>query len=372
MYIYLIVFLASGLLIYMGEEKFQEIKVISYLLIIVAIFLPSYLAGVRDYTIGTDVLGYGNIWFHNAVTSFDFHTYIEWATSSSIASLYACFNYLISRFTTNPHYFYFWYSFVENIVAFSAVQRNKDIIDPLDGWMTYLFLYFNFTLNILRNGMALLILLWGFKYIRKSELWKFLIVVFIASLFHSSAYLGIIVYVLYQTMKKTNTFILKESVYGILLIIVLFYKQFFSLLQQIPFLSNRYAAYLNTSDTQRGGFLIHLIILCMPILIIYEITRSQILTYKSEYLGLRSIIIFSTILSLMSIVSSDLLRIVNYFDIYFIIAVPFICGNSFKWNYKGLKINKLIMYLYLIVYWIVVYVVFNSGETVPYIYMTNI
>lgn len=372
MYIYLITFCTSGLLVYIGEKKLKKFKIISCLLIVLALFLPSYLAGVRDYTIGTDVLTYGNTWFHNAVISLDLHNYIEWATSSSIASLYAYFNYLISRFTSNPHYFYFWYSFVENAIAFLAVRRNKDIINPLDGWMAYLFLYFNFTLNILRNGMALLILLWGFKYIRKSELWKFLIVVFVASLFHSSAYLGIVVYVLYQAMKNINTFIFKWFVYGILLIIILFYKQFFSLLQQIPFMSDRYTTYLNTSGTQGGGFLIHLLVLCMPILIIYEFARSHILTNESEYLGLKSIITFSTILSLMSIVSSDLLRVTNYLDIFFIIAVPFIFENSFSWKYKGLKINKLIMYLYLIVYWIVVYVVFNSGETVPYIYMTSI
>lgn len=126
MIIYILMFICSLFFIYIGEQldvekNFKKTAVlvgnsVFYVpsiikmttiggIYLLAILLPSFLAGYRDYTIGTDVLVYGNIWFHNAILSNNFWNYMEWANNSSIGVLYATFNYVVSRFTSNVHIF---------------------------------------------------------------------------------------------------------------------------------------------------------------------------------------------------------------------------------------------------------------------------
>ena len=125
MTIYLFCFFASFFLLLLSEGIKKRIvfslkdtnKIISNLnpffliTVFIALLIPSMLAGYRDYTIGTDVLVYGNYWFE-MTKGLDLQSYVQWATASSIGSLYALLNYTVSRFSENPHVFYFVLSFI--------------------------------------------------------------------------------------------------------------------------------------------------------------------------------------------------------------------------------------------------------------------
>lgn len=373
MIIYLSVFCISLLACYGSyilEMKRSDSKLLIFLLASIAVVVISILSGCRDYSIGTDVLVYGNAWFQHAVEMRgNFTLYTQWATSSSIGYLYAVFNYIVAHFTNNPHWFYFWYSLIENTIVYFAIKRNKDIIPPILGWATYLFMFYNMTLNVLRNGMALVIILWGLKYIREQRLVKYLITVCIAYLFHNTSILAIIPYFIYFFVKDHKNmnkylFIKKLSiVFGALLIVAVF-DQLVGVLLSHNLLSDRYELYVQSGTS--GGFIIHLFLACIPIVILYII---QFRKDSDDFNMFESYLFIATIIGLMTRKLAYLSRVTLYFDIYLILAVPFIFlhGRVFRW--KNININNIILFIYLICYWLIVYGYMDSGETTPYIFM---
>lgn len=61
---YVLIFGVSAGFIYCSEKT--QSKLLKRILIILALLIPSILAGLRDYSIGNDVLLYGNKWFERS------------------------------------------------------------------------------------------------------------------------------------------------------------------------------------------------------------------------------------------------------------------------------------------------------------------
>ncbi|PAY58947.1 hypothetical protein A8C40_06465 [Ligilactobacillus salivarius] len=370
MAIYLVVFAISIFLISLSEFIKKKIvnkkveKLIYIFTVGVALCIPSVLAGMRDYSIGTDVLTYGNIWFYNAVGS-DFKVYTNWATSSSIGYLYAVINYIVAHFTINPHYFYFIYNFIENIIIFIAIYKNRDVVNVPLAMMAYYLLFYNLFLNILRQGMALSLILLGFSLLREKRYVSFLIIVYIAILFHNTAGIAVIFLLLYIFLKKNITL---QS--NLIIIIVILFEDIIRYLGSLGLVGDRYLMYINTEGVS-GGFYQHLLGFCMPTLILFCINRSN-LKSNIDYNFLLFVIITSTCFSFLMNKYTFLSRITLYFDIFFIISLPYILKNgNVRFSYKGINLNKYLAAIYLLIYWVIIYGYFNSGNTVPYIFMRS-
>lgn len=377
MFIYLLSFFSSTLFIYVGGKMDTNNndaiinlckKIIYLLLILIALLIPSLLAGLRDYSIGTDVLTYGNYWFNKALFN-DFNTYVNWATSSSIGYLYATFNYIVSKFTTNPHWFYFIYNFMENMIVYIAIRKNKDILNVPIAMIIYYFLFYNLLLNILRQGMALALILLSVNYIRKEQNIKYFLCLFIAYLFHSSAIIGISLWIIFYVLKlnvgtmttRRNFLIGTEVLFSFLIIPVV------PFLNNIGIINNRYAAYINDNNIG-GGFYQHLLLLCLPILMLYFFSFRKEENYMYNFFFL--VVLMSAILSFLTIRFAYLNRLIEYFDIIFVLAIPYIIKNgTLKIMLNNYNILSSLVIVYVIIYWIIIYVVFNSGETIPYMFM---
>uniref|UniRef100_UPI00195E3703 hypothetical protein n=1 Tax=Ligilactobacillus murinus TaxID=1622 RepID=UPI00195E3703 len=124
----------------------------------------------------------------------------------------------------------------------------------------------------------------------------------------------------------------------------------------------------------RGGFFAHLLF-CLPILILYLTAKNNIGGSRDSqrYNGFRLIVAFTTVLSGFNLKYVYLGRVTQYFDFLFLLAVPYI-GNRYYvkiGRYRDTIVTKLLIYIYLITYWIIIYGVQNSGETVPYILNFN-
>lgn len=381
MFVYLATYLSS-LLFIMVAEKYRAIlannqsgqrilaKLPYCLLIFIGLLIPAIIAGVRDYSVGTDVLVYGNTWFNRAFTA-DYKTYIEWATSSSVGSGYAFLNYVISRFTNNPHIFYFVYNFLENIIIFLGIKHFSGQINVTLGMSTYYFLFFNVLLNILRQGMALALIVWGLKYVVDKKFIKYILVVAVATLFHNTSFLAILIYLVYWISNDVkNTSVLKDIVsLSIVMLILILFTQLTTVLFSHLLLSDRYQAFIGSSNV-RGGFLGHLL-LCIPILALYVLN----LIYNKKLSGMDKsfsyLVLVTTLMSIFNIYSSNLSRITLYFDFLFIIMIPYIVKNGLpriKW--KNVDVELVLVTIYLFIYWWLIFVIMQSGETVPFIFMS--
>lgn len=374
MYIYLCVFAISILLCYFFEKMafpviekkpFSKIWIVMSLILIA--LLPSILGGVRDYSIGTDIRVYGNTWFYLARSSSNLFSLLGAASASSIGALYATFNFVVSRFTDNPHWFYFWYCFAENLIVLIALRENRKLISITGGWATYLLLFYNLNFNMLRQGMALVILLLGFKYIREEKFLKFILVVLFAYLFHSTAIIALLVYIIYLIIahkNNANNWVQMSLIYICSIIFILSFESISQFLLNAGILSARYAIYLNSDNAATGrSYIFYLLIFIVCIL--------SVKSEKDTIFNFFEIITFICISFSILVKISYLSRVINYFSIYLCFGIPYIFEKKSRVILNGITFRPLIMYILLIGYWLIIYAFLGYQSTVPFIFMTE-
>lgn len=370
--IYIGSFFLSALFIKIGSKRIDQNKKISaYLCFAVGLLVTAILAGLRDYSIGTDVMGYGNAWFRNAVSSTNIYDYVNWGTSSQIGVLYTALNYVVSIFTNNAHWFYFVLALLINCLIFVGAYSCKDEIDISLAMLAFDFLFYNSTLNLLRQSLAIAIIISGFGFVRKKQFIRYLICVILAFLAHSTAFVGIAVYFLYHSYKMKYSKLIRLGIGAGLLGAALFYQSILDIIIRMGFLGNRYSSYL--SDYESGGRLIRIFLFCLPWIIYFFALYKK--TYRNDGYAQFWILILtcSSMMTLIMFSNSAALRIAYFFDYFFIIMIPWIAEKHKvkEKQHKNINLTAILIIIYLLIYWGIVYVYQNQGETVPFLIFKN-
>lgn len=101
----------------------------------------------------------------------------------------------IKTFTNDYHIYFLLVGALSMFFLYKGLQRYS--ILPLIGLCTYIARFFmGRNLVQIRAGLAYVIIIWGIKYIQEKQFWKYLLLVFIASLFHTSAWIALPLYFL--------------------------------------------------------------------------------------------------------------------------------------------------------------------------------
>lgn len=110
---------------------------------------------------------------------------------------------VISKTLSNSSTFYF--IFISAItMLFLYLGIKKYSIFPFIALYVYLGRFVNRNTIQIRAALAVAIIIWGTVYVTKRELWKYLLVVFVASRFHTSAYLAFPLFFMnYANIKKS-------------------------------------------------------------------------------------------------------------------------------------------------------------------------
>lgn len=114
---------------------------------------------------------------------------------------------VISKTINNSSTFYF--IFVSAItMLFLYLGIKKYTIFPFIALYVYLGRFVNRNTIQIRAALAVAIIIWGTVYVTKRELWKYLLVVLIASRFHTSAYLAFPLYLMnYVKIKRSYIYL---------------------------------------------------------------------------------------------------------------------------------------------------------------------
>ncbi len=110
---------------------------------------------------------------------------------------FGVFLYLISCLTDNV----FWMLFLSELFIcffiWKAIDDNVSDQYKVFSMVLYYLLFYSFSLNIMRQMMAMSILLFSYRYIKRRQMFKFMICVVIASLIHISSVIGFALYPIY-------------------------------------------------------------------------------------------------------------------------------------------------------------------------------
>lgn len=359
MLIYIVVFCLSAFFAYLAQ-RFENKKILTIIFSIIAILIPSILAGVRDLTIGTDIGVYGKTFFNRAVISNSFQEYSK-ICETEVG--YRLVNYIVSRFTNNVNIFLFILEFIIiGIVYIAFYQRRKDT--PI--WLCmlcYLFLFYNRLLNLLRQGIALSIIIYSYKYLDKNELKKYLIAVIIATLFHTTAIFAITLYFIKIVSKSKSRKALIPIISMVILVLILGYGKILSfLIYNIGIVSTRYAIYLPSANFSFN--LVETLVLCFFVILAIVFSKKVNKLNQNNMLYIL-IGFFGIILTQLSGVADYADRIAFYYTGIYPIMLASIPQNVGKNKIDKFTLNYVIIMLFF-VFWYWKFIKMGSCETYPY------
>lgn len=365
MSIYIIVFSTSVLLLLLNEH-IQE-KNVKRLLVVIALLLPSIVAGVRDYTIGTDIQTYGNYWFEMARSSNNYLKFVQYANWSSIGPGYSTLNFLVSRFTENAHWFYFILNLIANILVYLGLKKNQDICNVSIGMAVYYFVFWGIFLNALRQSIALAIIFFSYSYLRRQKFIKFLVGVLIAMTFHNTAIISVVALPVHIAINGKGRQKIRLLVVALSTIFILFSWQIFRIAVNLGIISARYETYLNDGNSGGGGF-IRIALYGGIMVLLWIFAKRQDKSFElNDY---RMFTLYSLLLSSLSFIQSQSVRIAHYYDMYLIYTISYLYIHA-RIKEKDKRIFYCTIFILFLIYWLFVFVYRKSDQIVPYVFMES-
>ena len=383
MFIYLIGFTLSILLFYISN-KIKNNSIIKKIVIIIALLIPCFIAGLRSDTIGTDVevyvkklhrcaLSAGNIkqffnsgwnlsWRFKHVSEYEYgFLFLVYFTTKFFGSL-QCVLFVIQLFTIIPVYL--------------GLKKFKQFEDKIWlGMLVYYFTFFCLSLNLMRQMIGIAIVFYAFSILLNEKKSNFIVILLIlfAMLFHKSSALGFILYFIYIVVnhqEKNNLLLVvgqhKISLLKCLLllflafaIIVVFNSKFLNTIVNLLGFDS-YSGYI----TGESKFNFKQLLLRLPILLLFVAQFKQLNKYNKNFLTLYIIFIFDLLLSNLSSASMYAIRISFLFEFFNVISLVLLANVSE--NRSTNNLNRIIVITYSIVYWYYMYVISGVGHVIPY------
>lgn len=379
MFPYILTYATSCFFLYIGL-RYKSNKVLNCIFIGIALLLPALLAGMRDSSVGTDTSHY--IRYFEYVK--DTGSRVQNFKYLDLERGFGVFLYLISRFTNNV----FWMLFLSELFicffVWKAIDDNVSDQYKVFSMVLYYLLFYSFSFNIMRQMMAMSILLFSYRYIKKRELFKFLICVVIASLFHTSAIIGFALYPIYGVCMGKDSISLqhkKTSQFKLLFRKVVFKLRFLLILvglclavfllyngkEVIKFISDYFNDFHAIAEGIGGSGSPLRYTLYMILLLIC--TAYTIQFARTEYMFYIVIFLLSIILYQIKFISTEAYRVAMYFSLYIVILIPQIIATMPKKTNR--TISSLMVFIIICIYSYDFFVIQQYNGTYPYLLSMN-
>lgn len=190
MVIYCLMIISSYSLIAISRKFSEKFKNI---LILIALLMPAFVAGARDIGVGTDTLVYGEKYF-KIVCEQGIQVLLLY-TDCEIG--YGLFIYIISLFTHNIFWQFFWIEFVIVLLIWMSIYNYLEEKYRALAMLIYYLLFFPFSLNIMRQSIAMAIILFSMKFIKQRNFYKFVLSIIAAASFQKTSVVAVGIYLVY-------------------------------------------------------------------------------------------------------------------------------------------------------------------------------
>ena len=160
-----------------------------YLCLLLSASFPILLAAFRDDSVGTDLQTYGIIYWEMACDSPSFFVYlISLAGLGGTEIGYSILNWVVSCFTKDIHWFFFVHQSIVLFFLYAAIWKFRNKNSSVFVLLFYFLYAYNLSLSLLRQSIAITIVLYGSTYLFSDGKKKwFYICVVLATLFHNSS-----------------------------------------------------------------------------------------------------------------------------------------------------------------------------------------
>ena len=331
--IFYIVFFTLSVFFYKLYLKYNN-----KLFLIISITIPVLIGGLR-YNVGTDYLSYKKIF--------------EIGDASN-PGMYLIMS--ISKLLNgNPITIFFLYNLATIMFVYLSLNDIDKKMRPTVLFLYY-FMFYTTTFNIVKQGLALSIILYSYKYIKQRKMLKWLVFSILATIFHASAIICIPLYFIISTKSKKA-----RLMYIILAIIVLImYEPMLAHLSSLPLFSH-FAMYTDTyhDSINNRMFYIDIIIYLYILLGIHK--NKGVFADNNLYIILY---LLGIILELTGFISPYVKRVADYFLITKVLLLPQVIYVSKQ--QKDKLLNYILIHTGALILFIITVYYLGYADVIPY------
>lgn len=279
---------------------------------------------------------------------------------------YIYFNWIISRFTDNPHVFYGLLTFIFTLLVFVLFRKyNKELNVPF-AMLMFLFILWPVHLNILRQGLSIALTGFVLYFFCKDKIIYGILFTFLAFYMHDSSIIISIIYFFLSVFCK-KYFNSEKSKIGILSFVIMFSGLVFIpvILKYFPNIITAFAAkyyYVVSSITFTSFSYGRFILFLLPAIIFYsKVKNSENYSFKINYI----ICLINSIFNGFAGVNYVLFGRLSYY--FYLPLVIFIAQAIYSIDDKTEKtIFYVLFFVYSIFMFIGMYALGNYGNLFPY------
>ncbi len=363
MIIYIITFIMTILCCKMAQYKNKYIR---GLFLVLTALIPTILAGVRASTIGTDVETY-------VLPQLDLakgQSFFEYMASCNIEIGYAILIYFSSIISSDYHIALFFTQLIMSILVVKIAYSQRKKVSMCLTMIVYLLTIYNYTLNIMRQGISILLIIYSLLMFNDKKYTKSIVLFIVAELFHNSTILCIPAYYILMIINSTK---ISESSKKIRISLIVITLLFLCLIFEpvTLFLVNhgiipyRYYAYIDiyTIDHTNIGIFESIFKLIIIMLLYYS---NKVRNNKLTYFSLIILICDFALFSLSSKVTILYRISYSYSMAGMLIGVPYII-KAFKQDKANILISNIGIISLLLLYWYRMFIQIGFCQTYPYV-----
>lgn len=254
-------------------------------------------------------------------------------------------------------------SFITVILMVNWILKEKTVQKAMMIYIMFCMFFASWG-NIIRQSIAMAIVVYSFRYIEERKVLKYVVIILVASLFHTSA---LILLPCYFFGRKRSDIITEKNVYSKTffvksLVIVIGLIITAALYLKLAVVMNlKFSGYLTSNEGGTTSYFIRFaILLYIPEFVFLKNTIKNSQRYELYYLLVFSEMIFY----LFGLKVTYGFRIAQYFSAAHIILIPGII-NSIN-NNKEKKLVEFYFIVILLIQFIVLYIWFGYNGMMPY------
>lgn len=330
-----------------------KIKIERFIVGLGIILVLSLLCGFRSYEVGTDTSAIYLPYYYNKYCI------------NNVA--YEGTEYLFYGILKVGYFLFHSYtgvlcliSFLTLTFAFIGLSYFKNRVSlPLAMLIYVSFIYFE-SFNIMRQILALSIIVFAFRYLEKKHYFIYLLWCFVAAFVHNSSIVSIGLLVIYLSLKN-------KKVYNILFVLIcllpFLLSPIMNLLANVPVLSIYFERYKLELDFSIQNF--SYIIYFSPAFVICLYFRKALIKKDLKNKFYLTMLLLVFICGLFKLYMVWISRLLYYFSFSVCILLPQ-CVPLCKNEQNG-KMLKLFIAFYCLAYFILFYLVLGNGDIYPYV-----
>ncbi|MDD4376711.1 MAG: EpsG family protein [Eubacteriales bacterium] len=339
-------YLFSAILVFLfiGSYSKKSTRLSKKTTTVLAILPLFFMTAFRHGSMGNDTANYINTFSYIA----KFNSLTDAVNGSRMEAGYVALNYICSHLGMH----YLGFQIVVTIIIYCAVfyilYRYSENV-----WFSMLiFLTLRYAIgpmNTVRNWLAIAVLLLSLRYLIENKLFKFFIAVGVASLFHTTAIIFLLIYP-FSKLKLSKKRI--AIIWSCAVVILIAGMSFFT---RITNTLNRYNGYLTSDYFTEGGNIATLLTLALDLFLFMVLwwgykKQEKIDNLFSDQVIARTDInklwlytsVFVVALDIIGLGNTIMSRVSCYFSVFYIVSIPNLIA-SLTMNKRLIKFTVIVI-----------------------------